>query len=139
MAYVPVIISGLQAAPAAILPATPLQDPVIISNPINTTPVLLADAPSCTAKVGRTVLTGVIVGQDSSSIPRRKGFNHDCFYVGEPVSITRSDGRKTFAEVLSVSATGLVLDVGSGVQKNYSPTDTPHHVNKLLGAYYFRE
>jgi hypothetical protein len=145
MAYVPVVISD-----PLLVPVSPT--PVIISG-LSQYPPVLAAAPApvlgaapapvtgsaTSTKIGRTVLTGLVVGQDSSSIPRRKGFSYDFFYAGEPVSITRTDGRKNIAEVLSASESGLVVSVGGGVQKNYPPTAIPDQVSKLLGAYYFRE
>jgi hypothetical protein len=87
-------------------------------------------------KMGRTVMTGVSVGQDSSSLPRKKGFTFDCFYVGEAVSVTRSSGCENVAEVLAVSPTGMIVSLDGGNQKTYRAADVPTSVNKLIGAFY---
>ena len=92
--------------------------------------------PTSRAQLGRTVLTGVAIGQDSGEMKRKKGISIDYFYVGEAVSVHRSDGRKTIAEIVEITPSGMTLDVGRGVRKPVLVAQVPLSVSKLLGAYY---
>jgi hypothetical protein len=116
---------------------------VVVSSTAYSTPG--ADVPAnlapLTSKVssvvlGRSNLTGVVVGQDSSSFNRKKGFGFDCYYNGEIVSMARSDGRRTIGQILSISAAGATVDMGSGARKDLSAADIPHKMSKLLGLFY---
>ncbi len=89
-----------------------------------------------TIKVGQSVLTGVVVGQDSSSFNRKKGFGFDCYYAGEIVSMARSDGRRTIGKILSISAAGATVDMGGGARKELPAAEIPHKMSKLLGLFY---
>ena len=84
----------------------------------------------------RIPVSGLIAGQDSSTINRRKGLTYEYFYVGEAVSVSRSDGRRTVAEVTSVTPAGMVVNMGVGVSKTILAPDIPMNVSKLLGAFY---
>ena len=83
--------------------------------------------------VGRTVLTGVSPGQDSSPFSRQNGFGVEFFYVGEAVSVAR---RKTIGEFLQISTSGMTLEVGSGATKTVEIAQGPNSVSKLLGNFY---
>jgi hypothetical protein len=89
-----------------------------------------------TVNIGRSVLTGVVVGQDSSSFNRKKGFGFDSYYNGEIVSMARSDGRRTIGQILSISAAGANVDMGGGARKDVAAADIPHKMSKLLGLFY---
>ena len=86
--------------------------------------------------LGRSTLTGVILGQDSSTFNRKKGFSSDCYYPGEIVSMARSDGRRTIGHILSVSAAAITVDMGGGARREVPAADIPHKISKLLELYY---
>ena len=98
--------------------------------------MLVSVAPVKT-KVGRTTMTGVLLGQDSSTFQRHHGVGQECFYVGEAVSVIRSDGRRHIAEVMSISPAGMGVNLGADGMRVYTPTDVPNKASKLLGAFYF--
>ncbi len=100
-------------------------------------PAAAASVPiASTIKVGQSVMTGVVVGQDSSSFNRKKGFGFDSYYDGEIVSMARSDGRRTIGQILSISAAGATVDMGGGARKEIPAAEIPHSVSKLLGLFY---
>lgn len=109
--------------------------PVVVTPPKAAAPV--ASAGHTSTVIGRTTMIGVVPGQDSSAFPRKKGLNFEYFYVGEPVSVSRSDGRRCIAEVLSVSSAEMTVSVGGGIQKTYAPADIPLNVSKLMAGFYF--
>jgi hypothetical protein len=86
--------------------------------------------------VGRSTLTGVLLGQDSITFNRKKGFSFDCYYPGEIVSMARSDGRRTVGQILSVSAAAATVDMGGGARKEVPAAEIPNKISKLLGLYY---
>ena len=96
----------------------------------NTTssPALYCGAP-------KVQVLGLLVGQPAGTIDRKHGLSYDCFYTGEAVCIPRSDGRRTIAQVSSVSAGGMVVNAGGGVAKFYNPQEIVTHVRKLMGVY----
>ena len=75
------------------------------------------------------------VGQDSGTIQRKRGLSYDCFYQGEAVSIPRSNGRRTIAQVSSVSPTGMVVNAGGGISKYFTAPEVITNVSKLMGVY----
>ena len=83
----------------------------------------------------RTQAVCLSVGQESAKIPMRNGLSDDCFFVGEAVSVSGTDGRNIIAQVTAVSPSGMVVNVGSG-KKEFTPTEVITHVSKLLGVYY---
>ncbi len=119
----------------------------MISTPIITVPATqyistgiasaVVSAPRVTTTVvGRSTLTGVVLGQDSGTFLRKKGFGFDCFYPGEIVSMARSDGRRTIGQVISVSPSVISVDMGGGAKKDVAAAEIPHKISKLLGLYY---
>ena len=86
--------------------------------------------------LGRSSMTGVILGQDSITFNRKKGFGPDCYYAGEIVSMARSDGRRTIGQILSVSSEAITVDMGGSARKEVPAADIPQRVSKLLGLYY---
>jgi hypothetical protein len=86
--------------------------------------------------VGRSTLNGVVLGQDSSTFTRKKGFSYDSFYPGEIVSMARSDGRRTIGQVLLVSPTAISVDMGAGARKEVPAAEIAHKMSKLMGSYY---
>ncbi len=114
----------------------------MLSTPMLATVTVVQSSPTAsvfsTSQVvmGRSTLTGVILGQDSITFNRKKGFGPDCFYAGEIVSMARSDGRRTIGQILSVSATAMTVDMGGGARKEVTAADIPERVSKLLGLYY---
>ncbi len=89
-----------------------------------------------TTVVGRSTLTGVVLGQDSSTYLRKKGFGFDCYYPGEIVSMARSDERRTIGQVISVSPSIISVDMGGGLKKDVAAAEIQHKISKLLGLYY---
>ena len=100
-----------------------------------TSTIATAPLPSQTV-LGRSFLTGVVVGQDSSTFHRKKGFGFDSFYAGEIVSMVRSDGSRTIGQILSVSAATITVDMGAGARKDVPVAEVPNQISKLLGLYY---
>ena len=100
-------------------------------------PVLISSTSVASTTIGRTTLIPVILGQDSTPIPRKKGLSWEYFYKGEPISAVRSDGRRTIGEVISVSQEGITLALGGGVEKRIPAAEIPQLVSKLVGPYYF--
>ncbi len=89
-----------------------------------------------TVILGGSTLTGVILGQDSITFPRKKGFGFDCFYTGEVVSMARSNGRRTIGQIKWISAAGVCVDMGGGERKELPAAEIPHKMSKLLGLFY---
>ena len=91
-------------------------------------------------RMGRSSVIGVALGQDASCFPRRHNFTIDCFFVGEPVSVKRSNGCSTIAEVIQVSSANgsgsLTVDLGGGLQKTLPEAETPTQASKLMGLFY---
>jgi hypothetical protein len=108
--------------------------------PAGTVNSAVAGSPTAshTAQVmlGRSFLTGVILGQDSVTFNRKKGFGFDSYYTGEIVSMARSDGRRTIGQILSVSPVAISVDMGGGARKEVPAAEIPYKISKLLGLYY---
>lgn len=115
--------------------STKYAQPVI---PVAVSAVGVSSAAPSTSQVvlGRSTLTGVVLGQDSITFNRKKGFGPDCYYEGEIVSMARSDGRRTIGQIISVSPAAMTVDMGGGARKDVPAADIPERVSKLLGLYY---
>ena len=85
--------------------------------------------------VGNSKVDLVILGQDSSQIKKVDGISINHYFKNELVSVTRSDGSCSVAQILKATSEYITVALGNRLEKQFPAASVPSSVFKLVGRH----
>ena len=84
--------------------------------------------------IGSSQFHIVGLGHDASSVKKQEGLTSACFFVSELVSVKRSNGQITIAQIKTLYPEFAILALGNGLEKQIPASDIPLTISKIIGS-----